>query len=156
MINRIEIIDQSNGTGGFASSVYGGVSYRYLNIYFDLMNNASTIDFIINIYAEPLTPNDFFLGELTSDSELVHRQRIIVEYTGYYYFNWNGPYLITRVEARDQSIGDGGVVSWYYAGVSSVYIDFVSVYAYSKIDFFVDIYGVPVNTTGTSTPLLLS
>lgn len=111
------------------------------------MNNyTSTIDFIINVYAEPLTPNDYFVGELTNNSVHIHHSRIVSEWTGRYNFVWLDPnYVITRVEVHDQSGGNGGEIYWFYGGVNStsVEIGFMSVFDNSEIDFIIDVYGEP-------------
>lgn len=54
----MEALDQNNGTGGFVSWINGGVSFRHLILRFesvDLTNG--TIDFVLNVYAEPLIRN---------------------------------------------------------------------------------------------------
>lgn len=142
MISRIEILDQSNGNGGFVSHIFDGVSQRNITVFFEPINDTSSIDFIINVYTEPLKPNNYFVGELTSASVLRHRQRIITA-GDYYTFSWSRPkYMITRIEARDQSIGDGGMVAHAYDVVNSTYVTiiFETVRAYSTIDFIIDIY----------------
>lgn len=118
------------------------------------MDNSNRIDFIINVYAEPLTPNDFFDGELTSTSELLHHERVISTngYTSLYWRNDN--YVITRIEVRDQSNGAGGELDSIFGGVSSTYVEllFYSVYNNSIIDFIVDIYGQFINGTFPTIP----
>lgn len=126
--------------------IIGPLPNRYIRVNFETMNNSSsTIDFIINVYAEPLTPNDFFAGELTNTSMHTHKERIVEENSGRYSFHWddfrNG---ITRIEARDQSVGNGGeVVFLRNGGINTTYVEivFTSVYNNSRIDFIVDIYG---------------
>lgn len=142
VISRIEILDQSNGNGGSVLDIIGGLGYRYLYVYFQSENNASAIDFIINVYAEPLTPNHFTFGELTNDSELLHRQRIVEEWNGSYRFYWQDyDYLITKIVALDQSIGDGGEIYYYFVDSNSANLIFTSVFNSSRIDFVIDIYG---------------
>lgn len=146
-ISRVEIIDQSDGIGGYVSQIIGGISYRFVYVYFGAMNTeSSTIDFIVNVYAEPLSPNDFFAGELTSASVHIHHSRIVEVGTGRYNFVWFDPnYVITRVEAHDQSFGNGGEIYWYYGGVNATNLEigFISVFDYTEIDFIIDIYGEP-------------
>lgn len=116
------------------------------------MDDSSTIDFITNIYAEPLSPNHFFDGELTNTSEHLHHERIIGTY-GNARLDWNNEnYVITRIEARDQSNGAGGEVNWFVGGVNFTYFElaFYSVYNLSIIDFIVDIYGEYINGTLTT------
>lgn len=144
MISRLEILDQSNGTGGYVSQVVGGIFYQYVTIFFDSIDFTNPIDFIINVYAEPLTPNDFFAGDLTNSSVLIHHGGVISETSGRYNFYWNDPsYDITRIEAHDQSFGAGGEIYWVIGGVNYTFveIEFISVYSNSKIDFLIDIYG---------------
>lgn len=147
VISRIEILDQSNGNGGFVSHIFGGVSQRNVTIFFETIRDTSTIDFIVNVYADLLKPNDFIVGELTGASVRKHRQRIITT-NGYYTFAWSRPkYVITRIDARDQSVGDGGKVAHVYDGVNSTYITiiFEALHTYSTIDFIIDIYAENVS-----------
>lgn len=124
------------------SYVRGGVGEREVYVLFDFMHEYGWTDFQVNVYVEPITPNDFTVGELTSNSWLVHRERI---YTfGFYNFYWSGPFLITRFEAHDQSYGYGGFVSGVHNGTTSVQISFRSVTQNSNIEFFIDLYGEPI------------
>lgn len=66
LISRLEIIDQSNGTGGFVFYISGdgsGIGIRTVFVLFDLMTEGSTIDFIINVYSEPITHDDSIDGQ---------------------------------------------------------------------------------------------
>lgn len=144
VISRIELLDQSIGNGGYVAEIIGGLSYRYLYVFILPVSNTSTIDFIINVYAHPLTPNHFFDGELTNNSALLHQERIIYEFGGNNIFYWRGfDSVITRIEAHDQSIGDGGHVYNVFSGVNSTFaqIEFASVFNSSRIDFVINIYG---------------
>lgn len=69
-ITFIEMIDQSNGNGGYVSWINGGIGHRSVTIFLRAID--LHIDYIVRIYAEPLEVNDFFIGNLTSISELAY------------------------------------------------------------------------------------
>lgn len=147
IITRLEVLDQTNGSGGELNTFAGGVGYGFADLYFEALHEGSSIDFIVNIFGELITPNHFFFGELTNDSELLYRSRIVEEMTGAYSFYWRGyDYMITRIEARDQSIGNGGRIYNYYVGSNSTILEFTSVFNSSRIDFIIDIYGEPLQS----------
>lgn len=52
-ITRFEILDQSNGSGGFISLILGELLLdTSLLVFFETMEDAVIIDFIINVYSE--------------------------------------------------------------------------------------------------------
>lgn len=141
-ISRVEALDQSNGTGGFVSWFNGGVSFRYLIIRFEPVDSMNgTIDFVLNILTEPLIQNDFIVGNKTGNSVLAHQERVSA--SNCLRFEWNGPYLITRIEAKDQGRGAGGKVSQIEGGLkqSEMIMYFESILWQGEIDFIIDIYG---------------
>lgn len=71
IVSRLEAIDQSNGTGGFISFIRGGLTTRQVIVELESIETGSTIDFLFNIYAEPMPPNDFIEGILTPTSVLL-------------------------------------------------------------------------------------
>lgn len=72
IITRLEAFDQNNGSGGFIASIRGGLTTRQVNFQLESIERGNTIDFLFNIYAEPIPPNDFFVGTLTQTSVLLH------------------------------------------------------------------------------------
>lgn len=143
-ISRIEALDQSNGTGGFVSWYNGGVSFRHVIIRFESVDSTNgTIDFVLNILAEPLIQNDFILGHKTVNSVLAHQERVSA--SNCLRFEWIGPYLITRIEANDQSRGAGGKVFQIEGGLneSEMVVYFESILWQGEIDFIIYIYGEP-------------
>lgn len=144
IIGRVEIFDRSNLTGGFVTGIFGGVATRTVYISFEANSNGSVIDFDVNIFAVPSIPNDFVVGTLTGNSSLVHRERVTTaaEET-FLRFDWSGPYVITRIEALDQSSGQGGELILVQGGLntSEVIMYFTPLWPLLQIDFIIDIYG---------------
>lgn len=129
--------------GGFVSDYYAGVNYRNVILFFESLDNSSEIDFIVHIYGEALQPRDFVRGQLTNCSELLHRERITERKTGLTRFDWSGSNKITKIEALDQSIGDGGEVYHMTGGLKKRYVTlhFEAVAQNGVIDFVVNVYG---------------
>lgn len=73
IITRLEGLDQTNGSGGELYYSTGGVGFRFASLYFAALHEGSSIDFVVNIFGEPVTTNDVILGELTNSSILVER-----------------------------------------------------------------------------------
>lgn len=72
-ITRVEILNQSNTTNGYVSWLEGGVNSFHIRIVFNAYYPYDgKLDFIINIYGEPLAANYFVIGEQTPNSRLVH------------------------------------------------------------------------------------
>lgn len=71
-ITRLEVFDQTNGLGGFIAWIVGGVNHRQVEINFQSSEFGHDIDFIVNIYGDPVTSYDFILGELTNTSLVIH------------------------------------------------------------------------------------
>lgn len=144
IIGRVEIFDRSNLTGGFVTGIFGGVGTRNVYISFEAISNDSVIEFDVNIFAEPPIPNDFFAGNLTSNSNLVHRERVTTEpEETFLRFDWSGPYVITKIEAFDQSAGLGGELILVQGGLntSEVIMYFTPLWQLLQIDFIINIYG---------------
>lgn len=66
-------MDQTYGSGGEVYYVAGGVDFRYTDIQFVARFVGSTIDFIVNIYGEPVTTNDVIIGEITDTNIIIER-----------------------------------------------------------------------------------
>lgn len=122
---------------------YGGVGFRNVILFFRSIDINREINFIVRIYGETLKPRDYISGNLTDCSELLHRERYTERETGLGRFDWTGLSTITRIEALDQSIGDGGEVYQTNGGLqnSFVTLHFLAVIPNGVIDFFVNIYG---------------
>lgn len=60
-ITRLEVFDQSSGTGGFIKFINGGVNHRQVEVHFQSFEFGHDID-----------SYDFFLGEPTDTSLIVH------------------------------------------------------------------------------------
>lgn len=71
-ITRLRALDQSNGTGGFIESIRGGLSTQQVTVQLESIERGNAIDFLFYIWAEPVPPNDFFMGNMTAKSILVH------------------------------------------------------------------------------------
>lgn len=69
-ITRVEALDQSQGAGGQIYLIGGGIHRFRVSLFFEQVQGP--IDFLVNIYGEPLTPNDYIVGELTRDSILLY------------------------------------------------------------------------------------
>lgn len=65
----VQILDQSNGTGGFVNNIIGGINEQFIEIIFHIIYG---MHFRINIYGEPPQPNHLIMGELTNTSFLLH------------------------------------------------------------------------------------
>lgn len=139
----IEALDQLNGTGGFPYIAVHGVGVRTIYIGFTSENYIKPIDFIINVYTEPLTPRNWIAGNLTANSQLLHREIIIERQGGLAFFEWSGNHNITRIEALDQSIGDGGEVYQVEGGLNETFVRLYlgSVLFGRPIDFIIYVYG---------------
>lgn len=125
------------------SDYYAGISFRNVLLFFSGLDNSREINFSVRIYGEVLRPRDFIRGNLTNGSELLHRERFTESATGLGRFDWSGSSTITRIEALDQSIGDGGEVYETNGGLqnSFVTLHFFAVIPNGVIDFIVNIYG---------------
>lgn len=99
----------------------------------------------MNIYGEPLPPNDFIKGEVNNYSLVVHNSRIVERVANNYRFQWAGPYPLVRIEIRDQSSGTGGEVISVQGGLNETSIDvtFGRVNRGTEIDFTVTLYVEP-------------
>lgn len=62
---------------------------------------------------------------------------------GFARFYWSGDRIITRLEAFDQSSGEGGQVYYVEGGVGhmNVALHMASVWGASEIDFIIRVYG---------------
>lgn len=69
----MEAFDQTNGSGGEVYYVAGGVDFRFIDVQFVARFVGSSIDFIVNIYVEPITTNDVIIGEITDTNILIER-----------------------------------------------------------------------------------
>lgn len=76
VITRIEAFDQTSGAGGVLYNHIGGVGYRYVDLYFDVSIEGSTVHFIVNIFGEPPQSNDVILGEILKTNILLERYTI--------------------------------------------------------------------------------
>lgn len=141
-IVRIEAMDQSSGLGGFVSDYYAGEGFRDVVLFFQGLDNSREINFNVRIYGEILRPRDFISGDLTNCSELLHRERVTERVTGLGRFDWSGSSTITRIEALDQSIGDGGEVYHTNGGLQNnfVTLHFTALMPDGVIDFIVNVY----------------
>lgn len=104
----------------------------------------------MNIFAQPAIPNDFVAGNLTYNSSLVHRERVTTEpEETFLRFDWRGPYVITKIEAFDQSSGQGGELMLVQGGLntSEVIMYFTPLWPLLQIDFIIDIYGEEILET---------
>lgn len=74
MITRLEALDQSNGTGGIVYWVDEGVNRRRVGILFIPSEHSHDreIDFIVNIYGEPVISNDLIEGDLNESHFKLH------------------------------------------------------------------------------------
>lgn len=65
----MEAFDQANGTGGIVYWVDEGLNRRRVGIYFIPTENSNDrqIDFIVNIYGEPVLSNDVIDGDSKED-----------------------------------------------------------------------------------------
>lgn len=68
----MEAFDQSNGTGGTVYWVDEGLGRRRVGIYFIPNSNDREIDFIVNIYGEPVVSNDVIEGDLNDNHFKLH------------------------------------------------------------------------------------
>lgn len=73
VITRLEALDQTNGSGGHVNFVGGGVGYRHTDLYFSAWYEGSSIDFIVNVFGEPVQSNDVILGESYATNVLLER-----------------------------------------------------------------------------------
>lgn len=73
IITRLEAFDQTNGSGGEVYYITGGVNSRFIDLQFAARFVGSSIDFIVNIYVEPVTTNDVIIGEITNTNILIER-----------------------------------------------------------------------------------
>lgn len=73
IVTRLEVLDQRNGFGGESFIGDGGIDRRFVRLRFTSGPLDTDIDFIVNIYGEPVVTNDFIQGEITDTSNLVHR-----------------------------------------------------------------------------------
>lgn len=71
-ITLVEVLDQSNGTGGEVYGTSGGPSFRRVTLYFRELEEFSGIDFVVNIYGEPQINNDVFVGNLSDTAIHIH------------------------------------------------------------------------------------
>lgn len=71
-IVKIEALDQSQSFGGSVTSMDGGVNSSYVSLFFQPVFIGAQIDFIVNVYAESLGPNNITVGNLTENSVLMH------------------------------------------------------------------------------------
>lgn len=67
----MEAFDQTNGSGGLMTLLSHAIGYRSVNLQFNARYLGSSIDFIVNIYGEPVTTNDWIQGELNENSILL-------------------------------------------------------------------------------------
>lgn len=67
----IEGLDQTNGLGGFVFYVDGGLKQTHVDLFL-VAEVGTEIDFIFNIYGDPLEPQNFVDGNLTEISVLLH------------------------------------------------------------------------------------
>lgn len=63
VITRLEAFDQSNGTGGHVYWIDDGLDHRRVSIFFNPSVQKGKIDFIVNIYGEPVLSNDIIEGD---------------------------------------------------------------------------------------------
>lgn len=71
----MEAFDQTYGSGGKLYTFVGGVGFTFVDLYFEAREEGSSIDFIVNIFGEPVTTNP---GELlTSAGQKLHEERIV-------------------------------------------------------------------------------
>lgn len=71
-IVKVEALDQSHSLGGTVIGLNGGVNSSLVILYMEELFYGAQIDFIVNIYAESLRPNDYIIGNLTENSILLH------------------------------------------------------------------------------------
>lgn len=69
-VTRLEVLDQRNGFGGETYLEEGGLNYRAVSLNFSARLLGSVIDFIVNIYGDPVITNDVIQGEITNTSSL--------------------------------------------------------------------------------------
>lgn len=71
-LTRIEVLDQLDGDGGLLTRIDDGIGTRRVNLLFQLIDFNGIIDFVVNIYGDPILTEDYMIGELTDTSILIH------------------------------------------------------------------------------------
>lgn len=177
IITRMEAFDQTNGSGAEVNVASGGIDYRFANFEFNARFLGSSVDYIVNIYGEPITTNDVIQGELNERSILVETYeiyaviiidlkkillfcfslRIFEENTQISNIFWDGQEAITRFEILDQSNFRGGMVAQISGGLSNtfLFVFFETMDNSSTIDFILNVYSEYNNQTSAK-PLTMS
>lgn len=116
-ITLVEVLDQTNGTGGRVD--VHSLGRNDINLWFTATGRLS---FRVNVYGErsaAVRPNDIMLGALGPQSVVIERREVLEWRWSVATYVFESERRITRIEIRDLMLGHGGRGEIVHGGIGN-------------------------------------